>query len=307
MGNRTLKAGLFAALAAGALWVLPMSAWAAPVFPEGISADGESLAGKTWEDALHTAEEKVKDQAGTSVALTIEDKKAETTAGELGFHWSNQDDPADPAMSLMIDYDVFYEFIPMDEFGSENPTVVPLWGVEVGKNYAMIITTSCGLWRYLIGDTVQFTSKNPYKFVITGRTKYFINAFGEELIMDNAEKGLAYACEKTGAQVSDYTAAPVYMDSNAKCRHQWLIEFSQEPASLDEFASLLDQKLQEINSDYEAKRFHDVTLQHLEIVKAKPGLFNEWLKSKGKLGGQHKIPRLSNSRKNIDEMLMMNK
>ena len=120
-------------------------------------------------------------------------------------------------------------------------------------------------------------------------------------------RGLAYACEKTGAQVSDYTAAPVYMDSNAKCRHQWLIEFSQEPASLDEFASLLDQKLQEINSDYEAKRFHDVTLQHLEIVKAKPGLFNEWLKSKGKLGGQHKIPRLSNSRKNIDEMLMMNK
>ena len=125
--------------------------------------------------------------------------------------------------------------------------------------------------------------------------------------MDNAEKGLAYACEKTGARVSDYTAAPVYMDSNAKCRHQWLIEFSQEPVSLDEFASLLDQKLQEINSDYEAKRFHDVTLQHLEIVKAKPGLFNEWLKSKGKLGGQHKIPRLSNSRKNIDEMLMMNK
>ena len=163
------------------------------------------------------------------------------------------------------------------------------------------------MWRYLIGDTVQFTSKNPYKFVITGRTKYFINAFGEELIMDNAEKGLAYACEKTGAQVSDYTAAPVYMDSNAKCRHQWLIEFSQEPASLDEFASLLDQKLQEINSDYEAKRFHDVTLQHLEIVKAKPGLFNEWLKSKVKLGGQHKIQRLSNISKNIDEMLIMNK
>ena len=230
----------------------------------------------------------------------------ETYNASEGF-FGLQDDPADPAMSLMIDYDVFYEFIPMDEFGSENPTVVPLWGVEVGKNYAMVITTSCGLWRYLIGDTVQFTSKNPYKFVITGRTKYFINAFGEELIMDNAEKGLAYACEKTGAQVSDYTAAPVYMDSNAKCRHQWLIEFSQEPASLGEFASLLDQKLQEINSDYEAKRFHDVTLQHLEIVKAKPGLFNEWLKSKGKLGGQHKIPRLSNSRKNIDEMLMMNK
>ena len=230
----------------------------------------------------------------------------ETYNASEGF-FGLQDDPTDPAMSLMIDYDVFYEFIPMDEFGTDNPSVVPLWDVEVGKNYAMVITTSCGLWRYMIGDTVQFTSKNPYKFVITGRTKYFINAFGEELIMDNAEKGLAYACEKTGAQVAEYTAAPVYMDSNAKCRHQWLIEFSQEPENLDEFASLLDHKLQEINSDYEAKRFHDVTLQHLEIVKAKPGLFNDWLKSKGKLGGQHKIPRLSNSRKNIDEMLMMNK
>ena len=230
----------------------------------------------------------------------------ETYNASEGF-FGLQDDPSDPAMSLMVDYDVFYEFIPMDEFGSDHPTVVPLWGVEVGKNYAMVITTSCGLWRYMIGDTIQFTSTNPYKFVITGRTKYFINAFGEELIMDNAEKGLAYACEKTGAQIAEYTAAPVYMDSNAKCRHQWLIEFSEEPKDLNEFASLLDTKLQEINSDYEAKRFHDVTLQHLEIVKAKPGLFNEWLKSKGKLGGQHKIPRLSNSRKNIDEMLMMNK
>lgn len=124
--------------------------------------------------------------------------------------------------------------------------------------------------------------------------------------MDNAEKGLAYACEKTGAQVSEYTAAPVYMDSNAKCRHQWLIEFSKEPASLQEFSDLLDQKLQEINSDYEAKRSHDVTLQHLEVIKARPELFNEWLKNKGKLGGQHKIPRLSNSRKNIEEMLELN-
>ena len=230
----------------------------------------------------------------------------ETYNASEGF-FGLQSDPSDPAMLLMIDYDVFYEFIPMDEFGKDNPTIIPLWDVEIGKNYAMVITTSCGLWRYMIGDTVQFTSKNPYKFVITGRTKYFINAFGEELIMDNAEKGLAYACEKTGAQVAEYTAAPVYMDSNAKCRHQWLIEFSKEPESLDEYASLLDRKLQEINSDYEAKRFHDVTLQHLEIVKARPGVFNDWLKSKGKLGGQHKIPRLSNSRKNLDEMLMMNK
>ena len=206
----------------------------------------------------------------------------------------------------MIDYGVFYEFIPMDEFDKENPTVVPLWGVETNKNYAMLISTSCGLWRYVIGDTVSFTSTNPYKFVITGRTKHFINAFGEELIVDNAEKGLAYACEQTGAEVLEYTAAPVFMDDNAKCRHQWLIEFSKEPADLDKFTELLDKKLQEINSDYEAKRYKNITLQHLEIVKARKDLFNDWLKSKGKLGGQHKVPRLSNSRKHIDELLKMN-
>lgn len=226
----------------------------------------------------------------------------ETYNASEGF-FGIQDDPADKSMLLMVDYDVFYEFIPMEEFGNDNPTIVPLAGIELGKNYAMVISTSCGLWRYVIGDTVSFTSRNPYKFVITGRTKYFINAFGEELVMDNAEKGLAYACEKTGADVLEYTAAPVYMDENAKCRHQWLIEFSHEPDSIEEFASLLDRKLQELNSDYEAKRFHDITLQHLEVVKAKPGIFNEWLKSKGKLGGQHKVPRLSNSRRNIDEIL----
>lgn len=229
----------------------------------------------------------------------------ETYNASEGF-FGLQDDPLDKSMLLMIDYGVFYEFIPMDEFEKENPTVLPLWAVETGKNYAMLISTSCGLWRYVIGDTVSFTSTNPYKFVITGRTKHFINAFGEELIVDNAEKGLAYACEQTGAEVLEYTAAPVFMDDNAKCRHQWLIEFSREPENLDRFAELLDSKLQEINSDYEAKRFKNITLQHLEIVKAHPGLFNEWLKSKGKLGGQHKVPRLSNSRKSIDEMLKMN-
>jgi hypothetical protein len=226
----------------------------------------------------------------------------ETYNASEGF-FGIQNDPTDKSMLLMLDYDVFYEFIPMDEFGSDNPTIVPLEGIEVGKNYAMLITTSCGLWRYMIGDTVSFTSKNPYKFVITGRTKYFINAFGEELIMDNAENGLDYACKLTGAEVSEYTAAPVYMDSKAKCRHQWLIEFAKEPADINQFATILDKKLQELNSDYEAKRFHDVTLQHLEVVKARTGLFNDWLKAKGKLGGQHKIPRLSNSRKNIDELL----
>ena len=229
----------------------------------------------------------------------------ETYNASEGF-FGLQDDPTDKSMLLMLDYGVFYEFIPLEDVGKDNPNIVPLEGVELGRNYAIVITTSCGLWRYMIGDTISFTSKRPYKFVITGRTKYFINAFGEELIMDNAEKGLAYACEKTGAQVKEYTAAPVYMDENAKCRHQWLIEFSVEPDSQDRFADLLDKKLQEINSDYEAKRSHNVTLQHLEVVKARPNLFNDWLKSKGKLGGQHKVPRLSNSRKNMDELLEMN-
>lgn len=230
----------------------------------------------------------------------------ETYNASEGF-FGIQDDPADKSMLLMTDYGVFYEFLPMDEFGSEHPNIVPLEGVETGRNYAMIISTSCGLWRYMIGDTVKFTSLRPYKFVITGRTKYFINAFGEELIQDNAEKGLAYACERTGAEVKEYTAAPVFMDSQAQCRHQWVIEFAKEPASLSEFADILDRRLQEINSDYEAKRFHNITLQHLEIVKARPSLFDDWLKSKGKLGGQHKVPRLSNDRSNIEEILEMNK
>ena len=230
----------------------------------------------------------------------------ETYNASEGF-FGLQDDPADKSMLLMLDYDVFYEFIPMDEFGSEKPTVVPLWGVETGRNYAMLISTSCGLWRYVIGDTVKFTSTNPYKFIITGRTKHFINAFGEELIVDNAEKGLAYACQMTGAQVLEYTAAPVFMDSKGKCRHQWLIEFSKEPEDLSRFADLFDKKMQEINSDYEAKRYKDITLQPLEIVVARHNLFNDWLKMKGKLGGQHKVPRLSNSRDIIDQLMGMNK
>lgn len=230
----------------------------------------------------------------------------ETYNASEGF-FGLQNDPTDKSMLLMLDYGVFYEFIPMDEFGRENPTVVPLWGVKTGVNYAMVISTSCGLWRYILGDTVSFTSVNPYKFIITGRTKHFINAFGEELIVDNAERGLAFACMKTGAQVSEYTAAPVFMDSKGKCRHQWLIEFSKHPDDLDEFARLLDKHLQELNSDYEAKRYKDITLQHLEIIEARPNLFNDWLKLKGKLGGQHKIPRLSNSRDTIDQLLRMNK
>ena len=229
----------------------------------------------------------------------------ETYNASEGF-FGLQDDPNDPAMSLMIDYGIFFEFIPMEELDNDHPTVRPLWDIEVGKNYAMVISTSGGLWRYLIGDTIRFTQKNPYKFIITGRTKFFINAFGEELIVDNAEKGLAEACAQTGAQVQEYTAAPVFMDEHGKCRHQWLIEFSKEPEDINAFAQILDQALQKINSDYEAKRYKDITLQPLEIIKARSGVFNDWLKQKGKLGGQHKIPRLSNKREFIEQILALN-
>lgn len=244
----------------------------------------------------------------------------ETYNASEGF-FGLQNDPTDTSMLLMLDYGVLYEFIPMDKFDEAIQTagmaqqqveagkqacIVPLEGVKTGVNYAMIISTTCGLWRYVIGDTVRFTSVKPYKFVITGRTKHFINAFGEELIIDNAEQGLAYACRETGAEVMEYTAAPVFMNGNAKCRHQWLIEFARRPDSPERFAALLDSKLQEINSDYEAKRYKDITLQHLEITDARKGLFEDWMKSRGKLGGQNKVPRLSNSRENIDRLLLMN-
>jgi len=255
----------------------------------------------------------------------------ETYNASEGF-FGLQDDPSDRSMMLMLDYGVFYEFVESEElrvkseeFASAIPSPegtaaansslftlhsslnpIPLWAVETGKDYAMLISTSCGLWRYMIGDTIRFTSTNPYKFIISGRTKSFINAFGEELVVDNAEQGLAYACQQTGAQVLEYTAAPVFMDARAKCRHQWLIEFSRPPQDLRRFASLLDERLQQLNSDYEAKRYKDITLQHLEIVEARRGLFEDWLKQNGKLGGQHKVPRLSNSRQHIDQLLRLN-
>ena len=233
-------------------------------------------------------------------------KYVETYNASEGF-FGIQNDPLDPAMLLMIDYDTFYEFIPFEEFGSPNPQVLPLWEVQVGKNYAMLISTSNGLWRYMIGDTVRFTSRDPYKFVITGRTKHYINAFGEELIIENAEKGLEKACRETGARVLEYTAAPVFMDVNAQCRHQWLVEFSEPPASLESFVEILDTTLQQQNSDYEAKRYKNKTMQQLELVVARKNLFSDWLKGKGKLGGQHKVPRLSNSRQYIEELLEMNR
>ena len=194
----------------------------------------------------------------------------ETYNASEGF-FGLQDDPADTAMLLMLDYGVFYEFIPLEELETERPQAVPLWGVETGRNYAIVISTSCGLWRYQIGDTVRFTSVRPYKFVISGRTKCFINAFGEELIVDNAEQGLERACRETGAVVTEYTAAPVFMDAGGKCRHQWVVEFGREPQDLDDFARRLDNALQTINSDYEAKRYKNLTLQRtLQRLAQKP-------------------------------------
>ncbi|MDD5988035.1 MAG: GH3 auxin-responsive promoter family protein [Bacteroidales bacterium] len=228
----------------------------------------------------------------------------ETYNASEGF-FGLQDDPADPAMLLMIDYGVFYEFIPLEDVGMPEAQAVPLWEVETGRNYAMVITTTGGLWRYMIGDTVRFTQADPYKFVITGRTKSFINAFGEELIVDNAERGLQAACAATGAQVKDYTAAPVFMNDRGSCRHQWLIEFDRPPQNLETFAEELDKALQTLNSDYEAKRYKNLTLQRLEVIAAPKGLFDLWLKSKGKLGGQHKVPRLCNDRRIMDEVLGM--
>ena len=228
----------------------------------------------------------------------------ETYNASEGF-FGLQNDPDDRAMLLMLDYGVFYEFVPLEELGRPQPAAVPLWEVEPGRNYAMVISTSCGLWRYLIGDTVRFSSVKPYKFVISGRTKSFINAFGEELIVDNAERGLQEACRLTGAVVNEYTAAPVFMDGEGRCRHQWVVEFEVPPADTEAFAELLDKALQEVNSDYEAKRHKDITLQRLELLSARKGLFDDWLKSRGKLGGQHKVPRLCNDRTVIEQVLAM--
>jgi len=206
-------------------------------------------------------------------------------------------------MMLMLDYGIFYEFIPMDEIERENPNIVPLENVELNKNYAIVISTNAGLWRYMIGDTVKFTSRDPYKLVITGRTKHFLNAFGEEIIIDNAEKAIQIACEKTGAQVNDYTAAPVFMGDNQQGTHEWVFEFETAPANVDYFLTMLDNALQSLNSDYEAKRYKDMTLIKPKIHVLPRGTFYKWLELRGKLGGQNKIPRLSNDRKYVEELL----
>ena len=218
-----------------------------------------------------------------------------------------QDQKESNDLLLMLDYGIFYEFIPMDEFeGKYSKKVIDLSEVEVDKNYALVISTNAGLWRYIIGDTIKFTSTNPYRIVVTGRTKSFINAFGEELIVENAEKAIAEACLKTNSQIRDYTACPVYMEDKARGKHEWLIEFIQPPSNIDDFGVVLDQALRGLNSDYDAKRTNNMVIEALKITSVEKGTFDEWLKSKGKLGGQNKVPRLSNNREYLEQILLFN-
>jgi hypothetical protein len=214
-----------------------------------------------------------------------------------------QDDPSASDMLLMLDYGIFYEFVPVEQLETDNPDSLTISQVEKDTNYALVISTNSGLWRYMIGDTVRFTSLYPHKVVISGRTKHFINVFGEEVIVDNADKALRIACDKTGAEIIDYTAAPVYMSDEHQGAHEWLIEFSNLPDEPDYFAALLDHALMSINSDYEAKRYRNLTLDKPIVHVAAPGTFYRWLQEKGKLGGQNKVPRLSNERKYLEELL----
>ncbi len=228
-------------------------------------------------------------------------KYMETYNASEGF-FAIQDDPSSDDMLLMLDYGVYYEFLPLSDLGDPSKAI-PLEGVKQGVNYAMIISTSSGLWRYQIGDTVEFTSLTPYKIRITGRTKHFINAFGEELIIDNAEVALRAACAKTEALISDYTAGPIYMDDRSKGAHQWLIEFSRAPKDLEQFVDCLDRELQQVNSDYEAKRYRNTTLTRPTVTALPEGTFYRWMKSRGKIGGQNKVPRLCNDRTYIEQLL----
>ena len=205
----------------------------------------------------------------------------------------------------MLDYGIFYEFIPMDEFESENPKAIRLSEVELGKNYAMVISTNAGLWRYNIGDTVKFTSISPYRIKISGRTKHFMNAFGEEVIVENAEAAITKACVATGAIIDNFTAAPVYLQEGKKGGHEWIIEFKVKPKDLAEFTYALDSALRSINSDYDAKREKDLVLVSPIVQSVEEGTFYNWMKKRGKLGGQNKVPRLSNSREYVEDILTL--
>ena len=218
---------------------------------------------------------------------------------------AGQVNPDDDGLMLFTEHGIFYEFMLVEEYKKEKPQTIGLKDVELNKNYALVISTTGGLWRYLIGDTVIFTSINPYKIKVSGRLKHYMNAFGEEVIVDNSDKAIAIACEKTNAMVSDYTAAPVYFSEHSNGAHEWLIEFEKEPDNTTAFTYEMDNALKEINSDYEAKRHKDIALRLPIIHSLRKGIFTQWLRSKGKLGGQHKIPRLSNERIVLEEILLL--
>jgi hypothetical protein len=228
----------------------------------------------------------------------------ETYNASEGF-FGIQDQPNSEEMLLMLDYGIYYEFLPMENFGQENPGTIGLDEVELNRNYAIIISTNAGLWRYMIGDTVKFTSLSPFRIQITGRTKHFINAFGEELIIDNAEKALTKACHLTGAVIRDYTAGPIYFKEKEAGGHEWIIEFEKMPDNSEHFTDVLDQTLREVNSDYDAKRYKDLALRRPLLHIAPEGTFYRWMKSRGKLGGQNKVPRLANERIYLDDILNM--
>lgn len=217
-----------------------------------------------------------------------------------------QDDPSNDGMLLFTDHGIFMEFMPVSEYGTAHPRTVGLQEVELGQQYALVISTNAGLWRYLVGDTVEFTSLRPFRVKVSGRLKHFINAFGEEVIVDNTDRAIAKACQQTEAIVTDYTAAPVYFSESSNGAHEWLIEFEKTPADLSEFIRLLDQSLQELNSDYEAKRHKDIALRLPKVQVVASGTFASWMRHKGKLGGQHKVPRLSNDRKLLEEIIQLN-
>jgi hypothetical protein len=214
-----------------------------------------------------------------------------------------QDTKEPGEMLLMLDYGVFYEFLPIENLHDENPETLTLDEVELDKNYALIISTNAGLWRYMIGDTIKFTSLAPFRIQITGRTKHFINAFGEEVIIDNAERALEEACSQTGAVIRDYTAAPVYFNGDECGAHEWLIEFEKKPTEFERFVDIMDETLRRVNSDYDAKRFKDMALRRPIVRNMPRDTFFNWMRDRGKLGGQHKVPRLANNREYVDAIL----
>lgn len=218
-------------------------------------------------------------------------------------YFAAQDDFSREDMLLLLDNGIYYEFLPMEAWDQKDPQAIPLWEVKTGKNYALVISTNAGLWRYIPGDTLMFTSTHPYRIRITGRVKHFVNAFGEEVVVENTDKALAQTCRLLNATVTDYTVAPVYFKDDGKGSHEWLIEFERAPVDVQAFGQLLDANLQKINSDYEAKRHKNIALECLQIKVLPKGAFHSWLRSKGKFGGQNKVPRLANHREHVEEIL----